>query len=171
MHLQGKAPMNVLRMPGVHCALYAAGHCLYEERLNPGYEPQWRCAELMRFMAMYDTLLEQCERFSLSEEEVASLWEKRVAATRAPGDGCPTYAPRTGGCPGCRKPAGSCSSQGNTSDGSFAPEQTMNGDADTTFPVQDFSSVLDCARSFGSACILRMPRCEGVCGHFVRQTG
>ncbi|MFV0350152.1 MAG: hypothetical protein ACK5JO_16385 [Halodesulfovibrio sp.] len=153
----------------MHCALYAAGHCLYDERLNPGYEPEWRCAELLRFMAMYDALLEQCERFSLSEEEVASLWEKRVAAARAPGDGCPTYSPRSRGCPGCRK--SSCSSKNSAGDNSLLPDGNADDESGSAFPVQDFSSVLDCTHSLGSACILRMPLCEGVCARFVRQTG
>ncbi|UZP68149.1 hypothetical protein N1030_04005 [Desulfovibrio mangrovi] len=171
----GSTTQNVLRMPGVHCALYAAGHCTYEERLNPGYEGEWRCAELLRFMAMYDALLEQADRFSLTEDEVTSLWEKRVAATRAPGEGCSAYAPRSSGCPGCRKPSGACASDRSAGKAHEAPsvsaECVGQEEVVCAFPVQDFSSVLDCVHGLGSACILLMPRCDGVCGRFIHRSG
>lgn len=197
-----KKQSQILKMPGVHCALYAAGHCLYDERLNPQYESGWRCTELLRYMELYDTLVDQADRFTLSNSEMVALWNKRIAATPPPGECCPSYAPRHTGCPGCSKSAGACSAGGGAGDASAEPnakggktaDQKLCSDADSSADESadendadvlsgahqddvrremgiDFSSALGCLFAMDSACVLRMPVCDGVCGRFERRNG
>ncbi len=157
---QGKASsQRVVRMPGVHCALYAVGHCLYEEWLNPGASSDWRCPELSRYLAAFDTLLEQAERFSLSSEAVAGLWESRSAEMPPPGSLCTNHAPRTGGCPHC---AG-CSPDSEA----CGPEES----ADRILALRgNMSGGMDCRFALDASCVLRMPPCEGVCSRFRSRT-
>lgn len=145
----------VVRLPGVRCVHYAGGHCLYDERLNPDYEQAWQCTELQRFSDMYDTLLEQAERFSLTPQAMHGMWESRVASVVPPGAGCEQYAPK-GGCGGCK--GGGCG-------GDDAEGDTDRHDVAADMGAH-FVHMMGCRFAWRSACVLRMPACEGVCRHF-----
>lgn len=69
----------LLRLPGAGCRHYAAGRCLYEEHLNPGYDQDVRCEVLSRLVAAYDDLLRRCEAMRLPEKRVAALLNERFA--------------------------------------------------------------------------------------------
>ncbi len=158
MSANGKGKGTVHRMPGVRCALYAEGHCLYEERLNPEFEAAWRCTELLRYTAMYDQLLDQAERFSLTGDAMQGLWEKRIASAGPPGSGCDCYAPRRTGCPGC----GGC---GGGKDGNA--DGTASQEAGSGNVGMEFVAALDCRYAERVSCVLRMPVCDGMCERFV----
>jgi len=150
----------VLRMPGVRCALYAAGHCMHEERLNPGLETRWHCSELVRYVAAYDLLMEQGERFSLSMDELGGMWQRRCATMPAPGAGCPAFTPRGGGCKGCGGGGRKQDENGREADDGGAADRP-----DAAFT--DLVAAIGCIYSMDHACVLLMPECEGMCQRFV----
>ncbi|EGJ51297.1 hypothetical protein Desaf_2995 [Desulfocurvibacter africanus subsp. africanus str. Walvis Bay] len=67
----------ISRMPGRECAYYAQGHCIYEERLNPGFQTGFRCVVLTRWEDEYDQFLDQAEVFQLDDETAGRIWDKR----------------------------------------------------------------------------------------------
>ncbi|EPR42172.1 hypothetical protein dsx2_0099 [Desulfovibrio sp. X2] len=70
-------PDKVRQMPGNACRFYRHGRCLYEERLNPGYNASWRCAVVRKWEEEYDEFVQRAEAFGLEDETAGSIWEKR----------------------------------------------------------------------------------------------
>ncbi len=69
---------RVTKMPGRMCRFYKNGKCLYEEKLNPGYNRQWRCTVLKGLEGEYDKLLRQADNFHLDEHAFSEFWEQRI---------------------------------------------------------------------------------------------
>ena len=69
--------MTILRLPGVSCAHYRLGRCLYEENLNPGYDQGLRCKVLISLQEAYDRFITQADVFNLAEHTAAAIWKKR----------------------------------------------------------------------------------------------
>jgi len=69
---------HIRRLPGKECLYHVRDRCLYEERLNPGYNRRWRCRVLQGWEASYDDFLLRAEAFQLESATVAGLWESRV---------------------------------------------------------------------------------------------
>lgn len=82
---------KVRPMPGDACRFFRQGHCLYEERLNPGYQRAWRCRVLLRWEGEYDDFLQRAEAFRLEDAPAAQLWGKRFAGLLREGINCPRF--------------------------------------------------------------------------------
>lgn len=81
---------KVSRLPGRACAHYAAGGCLYEERLNPGYRRDYRCVLWAGAETAFDDFLHRAERFGLDEAKAARIWRRRTeGAAHAAAPRCP----------------------------------------------------------------------------------
>ena len=92
---------RVARLPAVACAHFIVGRCRYEESLNPGYEPGYRCQVLARLESAYDEFLTRADAFALEEELAAKLWRARCESLYAK-IGCPDYEPGDKNtCPDC----------------------------------------------------------------------
>lgn len=126
-------------MPGVACDLYIAGHCLYEEDLNPGLHEQYLCAEVARIVAAYEELVSRADGFTLGNEQAFNVIHKLMDNLPPAGSLCSDYRP-AGGCGGCRN----CGAD--------------SGDASM--------EIIDCAHALSELCVLRLPMCEGVCKKF-----
>lgn len=83
---------QVQKLPGVHCAFYQQGHCLYEEHVNPGDHIEWTCSEITRFMQEYDEFVDRADRFSLDDDRAARLWESHEAELPPAGALCSAYS-------------------------------------------------------------------------------
>lgn len=95
---------NVSTLPGTACRFHVQGRCLYEERLNPGYNPDWRCRVLLRWEQAYDTFLAQADNFVMEPETAVGIWEERLQKLMSRGHRCPDFEP--GGVDdmtGCRR--------------------------------------------------------------------
>jgi hypothetical protein len=89
-------------MPGSACRYYAAGRCLYTERLNPGYDESLRCRFLALWEKEFDSFLDRAEAFALDQQELAALWDRRFERLQQSGKGCEAYHPcENGGDQGC----------------------------------------------------------------------
>jgi len=71
---------RVIRLPASACAHFVLGRCRYEESLNPGYDPAYRCRALARLESAYDAFLTQADAFALDETLAVSLWSARCEA-------------------------------------------------------------------------------------------
>ncbi|TIH18559.1 hypothetical protein D0S45_04905 [Marinifilum sp. JC120] len=69
---------KVTKMPGRMCRFYKNGRCLFEEKLNPGYNRQYRCRVMIDLEGEYDKLLLQAENFNLDAKAFGDLWEQRI---------------------------------------------------------------------------------------------
>jgi len=96
-------PRNISTLPGTACRFHVQGRCLYEERLNPGYNRQWRCRVLLRWERAYDTFLTQADNFVMEPETAVGIWENRLRRIMNQGHDCPDFQPGgTDGAIGCR---------------------------------------------------------------------
>lgn len=68
---------DVTKLPAETCRFHLKGKCLYEERLNPGYERQWRCLVMTRWEEIFDEFLRRAEAFGIEYDRVLQLWEAR----------------------------------------------------------------------------------------------
>lgn len=84
---------QVQKLPGVHCAYYQQGHCLFEEHMNPGDHAEWTCSEITRFLQAYDEFIDRADRFSLNDEQAARLWDSHEAELPPAGTLCPEFCP------------------------------------------------------------------------------
>lgn len=92
----------ITRLPGTGCRFYERGRCLYEERLNPGYHEEWRCAVLVRWEGVYEDFLRQAEAFGLTDAAASALWQRRFERLAAAPPECPRFQPGpTDELPGC----------------------------------------------------------------------
>jgi len=97
---------RVARLPSAACAHFVAGRCRYEESLNPGYDPGFRCRVLARLESAYDAFLAQADAFALDERLAADLWRARCENLYAK-TGCQDYEPDDKNtCPDCASLAG-----------------------------------------------------------------
>lgn len=93
---------QILRLPAPACRHYVRGRCDYEEVLNPGYDPEYRCRVLVRLQQVYDTFLAQADAFDLDESKATGIWEKRFREVCSEDTGCQEYEPDdTNSYPGC----------------------------------------------------------------------
>ncbi|BBD07468.1 hypothetical protein [Desulfovibrio ferrophilus] len=83
---------NVRHFPACACRHYELGHCLYEERLNPGFRERWRCKVLTEWEKAYDDFLLRAEAFHLKPEEAVELWEARLERLMAQARQCPDFS-------------------------------------------------------------------------------
>lgn len=84
---------NISTFPGTACLYFEEGRCLFEERLNPGYEERWRCTEMARWEKEYDRFMEQAEAFNLDERMASIIWTKRFAKLAGGRKLCECFAP------------------------------------------------------------------------------
>ncbi|SOB57766.1 conserved protein of unknown function [Pseudodesulfovibrio profundus] len=70
---------EIEKLPGLGCRHFAAGRCLYQEHLNPGYNQKWRCRVISRWEAAFDSFVERAECFNVSQEAVPDLWQMRFS--------------------------------------------------------------------------------------------
>jgi len=68
---------DVHRLPAEDCWFNASGHCLYEERLNPGYRRAWRCVVLEDWGRLFDDFIARAEAFGLDQQSAGELWARR----------------------------------------------------------------------------------------------
>ncbi len=97
---------KVRRMPGTACRYFEQGRCLYEERLNPGYNRAWRCRVLLRWEEAYDTFLAQADNFVIDPETAAGIWQQRLGELMRQGHGCPDHEPGGRDMTGCGRNLG-----------------------------------------------------------------
>lgn len=92
---------RIRRLPGTDCRYHVQGRCLYQERLNPGYNQAWRCRVVQGWEASYDDFLLRAEAFRLEAATAAGLWESQVERMVRRGPRCPDYDPGGEGVTGC----------------------------------------------------------------------
>ncbi|MBI9078430.1 MAG: hypothetical protein JEY79_01660 [Pseudodesulfovibrio sp.] len=68
---------GITRLPGQGCQYHLGGHCLYEERLNPGYTQGWRCRVLSRWESAFDDFLARAESFGIKSDVAPDLWGRQ----------------------------------------------------------------------------------------------
>lgn len=68
---------DIKRLPGDGCRHNRSGRCLYEEHLNPGYDPRYRCRVLARWESAFDDFLERAELFGVEQKAVPDLWSRQ----------------------------------------------------------------------------------------------
>lgn len=78
-------------MPARECGFHVQGRCLYQERLNPGYSPEWKCSVLCGWERAFDDFLARAEAFGLEQREVNTLWSRRFERLARKGVDCPEY--------------------------------------------------------------------------------
>jgi hypothetical protein len=92
----------VTRLPAIVCKHYVGGRCHYEETLNPGYDPGYRCVVLDRLQRVYDSFLTQADAFCLDDALAANIWANRFRELCRSDTGCQAYEPDdTDAFPGC----------------------------------------------------------------------
>jgi len=92
---------RVARLPAAACAHFVLGRCRYEENVNPGLYPKFRCQALVRLESAYDAFLTQADAFALDETLAASLWNARCQRL-CQESGCQDYEPGDNSAyPGC----------------------------------------------------------------------
>ena len=123
-------------MPGVNCASFFKGRCLYKERMNPGLHEAWRCRILLQLEEEYDRFLEQAENFSMNLRTAMNIWERRAEDIMGWKPPCADYSP-------------------------LGPEL-----AEASEDERPEDAVLDCARYWLGLCLLRLPACSGICPLF-----
>ncbi len=123
-------------LPGVNCASFLQGRCLYEERINPGLHASWRCQVLVRLEEEYDRFLDQAEHFSLDLRTAMNIWENRADALM-----------------GVRPPCGE-----------YSPGRLDIQELGENERPED--AVLDCAHYWLGLCLPKLPPCSGVCPLF-----
>ncbi|EPR31603.1 hypothetical protein dsat_0927 [Alkalidesulfovibrio alkalitolerans DSM 16529] len=79
------------QMPGNACRFFRAGRCLYEERLNPGYNGSWRCVVVRSWEREYDEFVQRAEAFGLEDDAAGSIWERRFAEMMRAGVACDRF--------------------------------------------------------------------------------
>lgn len=123
-------------MPGVNCAFFLQGRCLYEERVNPGLRDSWRCRVLVALEQEYDRFLDQAEHFNLDLRTAMNIWERRAEEIVGWKPPCDAYA--------CR-----------------GPEVQVDGENG-----RPEDAVLDCVHYWLGLCLPELPACAGVCPLF-----
>ena len=86
-------PLPPLPLPGRGCRFWAAGRCLYEERLNPGLHAGFACTALQALADSFDAFVVRGESLGLSSEEAGRIWERRVDAALNIGLDCANFIP------------------------------------------------------------------------------
>ncbi len=84
---------KVSPFPGVHCAYFVQGRCLYEESRNPGLNTAWRCKVLAAWEEEYERFLTQAENFDLEIELATRIWQQRLSDLIIGPSPCPDYQP------------------------------------------------------------------------------
>lgn len=92
---------SIRRLPGHQCRYFARGRCLYEERLNPGYDRSLRCRVLLEWEASYDDFLLRAEAFRLGAATAAGLWENKIERLVEDIARCENFAPGGTEATGC----------------------------------------------------------------------
>jgi hypothetical protein len=90
---------DIKRMPADDCRHHCRGRCLYEERLNPGYQRNWRCGVMMQWEAAFDDFLHRAEAFSVGPEQVGKLWKTRFERLVGHKPDCPKFQADASGVP------------------------------------------------------------------------
>ncbi len=91
---------KITPLPGVHCLHYLQGHCLLEERRNPGLHLQWRCQVLREWERAYDKFLAQAENFQLELGLATRIWGERLGGMLQQPAPCEHYLPTPEQLPG-----------------------------------------------------------------------
>lgn len=128
----------VLLLPGRACSFYILGVCFYPEAVRPGYDPAYRCGCLLRLTERWDDFLDRAEAFGLSEETAGRIWNARAN----------TFLYSRKDCPSARMPL------------------PLENDDASSFDEE--GEVLGCPHLRQGACLLTLPRCEGICMHYRR---
>lgn len=129
----------VLLLPGRACSFYILGSCFYPEAARPGYDPAYRCGPLLRLMERWDDFLDRAEAFGLSEGTAGRIWSARASAFLYSRKDCPSVR---------RTP--------------LPPEKN------SALPADEEGEILGCPHLRQGACLLTLPRCEGICMHYRR---
>lgn len=127
-----------LLLPGHACRFYILGACFYPEAARPGYEPAYRCKHLVRLMERWDDFLDRAEAFGLSEETAGRIWNARSKGFFFSHKDCPA--------------------------GRASPS-LIRDDAPLTDGEEETSC---CTYLRQGACLLALPRCEGICARYRR---
>ena len=91
-----RMPCRIRVLPGRNCEFYMYNRCLYEERLNPGWNREWRCQALAAWEEEYDHFLTQAETFQLEAATATRIWERRFAGIVQRGPVCGNFATANG---------------------------------------------------------------------------
>lgn len=89
----GAAVTILLRLPGDGCRYFACGHCLYEERINPGLRREFFCTVMVFLEDRFDAFVIRAEAFGLSSEEAGRIWEQRWAGQLNADWDCADFVP------------------------------------------------------------------------------
>lgn len=92
---------NILRLPGVACRHYFGNHCLYEERLNPGYHESFRCTVLQGWEEAFEAFVDRAEAFGLEPSDASLFWRRRLDALLSGSRDCSDFLATDGDGPGC----------------------------------------------------------------------
>lgn len=84
---------RVLSLPARNCVFYKQGFCVRQEMLNPGLDPCTRCRVISTLENGFDHLLQQAENFELSQDQVHSIWKKRMGESVSWEEYCAAYEP------------------------------------------------------------------------------
>lgn len=84
---------TLLRLPGDGCRFFASGHCLYEERVNPGLRREFFCAFMAILEDRFDAFVIRAEAFGLSSAEASRIWERRWAGPLNADWDCADFTP------------------------------------------------------------------------------
>ncbi len=73
----GRIMADITRLPGEGCRHHENGRCLYEEHLNPGYDPGFKCRVLARWESAFDEFLARAECFGVEQQAMPDLWRRQ----------------------------------------------------------------------------------------------
>lgn len=129
-----------MTLPARSCRFYVRRVCFHAEAVNPGFNPRYQCARLVRLFSAWDDFLDRAEAFGLSEKLAADIWNGREKSLSS---SCPSL-------PAGRNHVPSFAGQSGGAD--------MFCDART----EPFSCSMFCR----GACLRAMPLCLARCGRY-----
>ncbi|WP_051617163.1 hypothetical protein [Desulfonatronovibrio hydrogenovorans] len=88
------AQHKVKKFPAYNCVFFRLGSCVYEEALNPGFDPKVQCSVLAELEKKFDHLLHQADVFRLTSEQVHTIWASRFGEEISWDSLCTSYMPQ-----------------------------------------------------------------------------
>jgi len=85
---------KITRLPAHNCIFFRSGRCVYNEALNPGFDPELQCHVLLELETRYDKLLTQADVFDLNSEQVQKIWAGRFGEIVSWEMFCDIYEPK-----------------------------------------------------------------------------
>ncbi len=98
---------KITKLPAYNCIFFRSGHCIHEEAMNPGLDPEKQCHVLMELENRYDHLLTQADIFDLTSEQVQRIWAGRFGEIVSWEMFCDIYVPESAEDDRCHRLFGS----------------------------------------------------------------